>query len=358
MKINRNNYEAFFLDYLEQRLTEEQKHELMEFLKQHPDLQSELNDFQMIYVSPPPIQYPHKDKLKMTAETTLPPLRQDTVEQWIIAYYEGDLHSEQTQALKEFLLHNPEYDELFHIYKKFRLKADRQIQYEHKSLLKHKPKSISLQYLVIPLSIAATLAGFWFLLTRNNTMIHQPIHVVQKGQATMHISKLKHLVHLQNIRNLDVNPITITNHQNCSGNIVHSTVHSEKQNISSKTLNTVSSDSLTFVPIASIAMHNDNSVPQIYDKKELHLSIVSFEPDQQSGHEQKKRIELTILFNQTEKIIARLDKLFEKNTGTAQMLETGIKIINVLFDDLITIHTDTTQTKPMFCLSSICINFP
>ena len=40
--INRNNYEAFLLDYVEQNLTAELVAELMLFLEQNPDLKAEL----------------------------------------------------------------------------------------------------------------------------------------------------------------------------------------------------------------------------------------------------------------------------------------------------------------------------
>lgn len=44
MMINRNNYEAFFLDFIEGRLNEEQRAEVQLFLLKHPDLAAELED--------------------------------------------------------------------------------------------------------------------------------------------------------------------------------------------------------------------------------------------------------------------------------------------------------------------------
>ena len=47
-KIDKNNYEAYFLDYAEGNLTEPQLLLLNEFLKKHPALKSELEEFEII----------------------------------------------------------------------------------------------------------------------------------------------------------------------------------------------------------------------------------------------------------------------------------------------------------------------
>ena len=48
MKINRNNYEAYFLDYIEGTLGFAEKAELEAFLVINPDLKIELDNFETI----------------------------------------------------------------------------------------------------------------------------------------------------------------------------------------------------------------------------------------------------------------------------------------------------------------------
>lgn len=55
-KITRHNYEAFFLDYLEGNLSEAQKAELSVFLKEHPDLAEEIDDFELVSLKPEPAE--------------------------------------------------------------------------------------------------------------------------------------------------------------------------------------------------------------------------------------------------------------------------------------------------------------
>ncbi|MDA9072069.1 hypothetical protein N9J85_00060 [bacterium] len=47
-KIGLHNYEAWFLDYSEGNLTENQMMELEVFLEQHPNLKQELTDFEVV----------------------------------------------------------------------------------------------------------------------------------------------------------------------------------------------------------------------------------------------------------------------------------------------------------------------
>ena len=47
-KIGLHNYEAWFLDYSEGNLTENQMMELEVFLEQHPNLTQELTDFEVV----------------------------------------------------------------------------------------------------------------------------------------------------------------------------------------------------------------------------------------------------------------------------------------------------------------------
>ena len=67
MTINRNNYEAFFLDYRENNLTPEQVAELLIFLEQYPDLKEEFESFETIQMAPDKnIRFEVKESLKKT----------------------------------------------------------------------------------------------------------------------------------------------------------------------------------------------------------------------------------------------------------------------------------------------------
>ena len=60
MNIHINNYEAFFIDYLEGTLSSELVQELNSFLRIHPELKVELEDFAFIPLYDNQIKFENK----------------------------------------------------------------------------------------------------------------------------------------------------------------------------------------------------------------------------------------------------------------------------------------------------------
>lgn len=73
MKINRNNYESYFTDYLDGRLTAGEKSELQAFLLVNDDLRELLEDLETVKLKAPEIHYPHKFLLKQEENLRLQP---------------------------------------------------------------------------------------------------------------------------------------------------------------------------------------------------------------------------------------------------------------------------------------------
>ena len=63
MKINRDNYEAFFMDYLDGNLDESVVNDFIEFLQKNPDLKEELTSFESVSLRPENIVFNQKNKL-------------------------------------------------------------------------------------------------------------------------------------------------------------------------------------------------------------------------------------------------------------------------------------------------------
>ena len=72
MQINRENYEAYFIDYLEGNLDELLVDDFIEFIKLNPDLKEELDLFESLEAIPENIAFENKEGLykeKYDAET-------------------------------------------------------------------------------------------------------------------------------------------------------------------------------------------------------------------------------------------------------------------------------------------------
>jgi hypothetical protein len=132
MDISRKNYESFFIDYLDGRLSPEQVVELMSFLEENPDLKTELKDFEEINVEPGKIKFESKRSLKKAFI-----VNDSNFDDLCIASLEGDLTEEESTLFQNWLQQNPFKVREFELYKKTRLIPEK-ITFDFKSTLKRR----------------------------------------------------------------------------------------------------------------------------------------------------------------------------------------------------------------------------
>lgn len=138
MKINKDNYENWFLDYHEGSLTDEQKAEVIEFLDENPAFKEEFENFEMIMLDSNEANetFPSKGALKKNIIT------HENVGEYLISKIEGRLTSREQILLEDFLRMHPglrREEELFSLTK---ILPDTSIIFEDKKLLK-KPIPVS-----------------------------------------------------------------------------------------------------------------------------------------------------------------------------------------------------------------------
>ena len=135
-KIDLNNYEAYFLDFMEGTLSAEEKHDLFAFLALHPELKSEMEaDFGDLELSPEAITFEWKADLKIDENTLI--LTSNTVDDVMIASVEGQLSAAHDTELQHYIKANG-LEETFAYYKASILKADTTIVFAEKRKLKVK----------------------------------------------------------------------------------------------------------------------------------------------------------------------------------------------------------------------------
>lgn len=137
MKINRNNYEIWFLDYFEGRLSAAQKAELMAFLDLHYDLKEEFDHFENVSLPPSQkIVFDAKKSLKKPVIIEVGELNGKNYEEFFIGMLEGDLTEEQVVMVNVFLAKNPQLQKEFDIFNKTKISTDLSIQFPGKESLK------------------------------------------------------------------------------------------------------------------------------------------------------------------------------------------------------------------------------
>ena len=177
-EINLTNYEAYYLDYIENNLDNESRILFEEFLSQHPELiEEELDTLPNLIEVESRLNIHFKEDLKIFDENE--EITNSNIENFIIAHYEGILSSRKQEELTLILNNNPQLQILAEVYKKTFLQANLNEKYAKKSSLK-KGKTRSL-YLTIT-SIAAMFA-LTIYLTGIQTSNQHPIRVSSKKEV-------------------------------------------------------------------------------------------------------------------------------------------------------------------------------
>ena len=153
-KIDLNNYEAYFLDYMEGSLSAEEKYDLFAFLEKHPDLKEELElDVMDMELMPTSVTFDAKESLKVDADKLM--ITTGSVDELMIAAVEGQLSKSQKQQLETYVKDN-NLTKSYAYTKATQLKPDLSIQFEDKASLKQKTGLIiSMTWVTRVASIAA-----------------------------------------------------------------------------------------------------------------------------------------------------------------------------------------------------------
>ena len=130
MKINRNNYEAFFIDYLEGNLDEKMVDDFIEFLLQNPDLKEELSLFEAVSVQQEEITFNKKENLFKEKYDV-----ENEFNQAAIARLEGDISVSENAEFENYLSTHPEKQKENELFRVTKLHPDETIVFAGKNRL-------------------------------------------------------------------------------------------------------------------------------------------------------------------------------------------------------------------------------
>jgi hypothetical protein len=134
MQINKNNYQAWILDYAEGNLNNDQIKELLLFIKLNPEYKKEFDQFELIKLEYSDNQS-LSDKLKVSLKKTDIVINNSNIEEYAIKYLEGLLTHSEHLALKKYLYQHPEYEKLIAQYLRTKLHSGLNV-YEDKLFIK------------------------------------------------------------------------------------------------------------------------------------------------------------------------------------------------------------------------------
>jgi len=137
MKINRDNYEAYFLDYHEGQLSPEMVNEVLWFVENNPDVKDIFNEFEVVsLVGDENIVFEKKSALKKNEVHASSSIHELNYEEYLISETEGLLNNEQLESLNEFIAKNPHIAKERKLYSLAHLETENDIVFENKESLK------------------------------------------------------------------------------------------------------------------------------------------------------------------------------------------------------------------------------
>ena len=143
MKINRENYEAYFLDYHEGQLSPDMVEEVLYFVEQNPDLKNEFDEFEAVsLVMEQEITFEKKSSLKKNQVFATLQVNELNYEEYLVGETEGLLNTDQIASLDEFISINPQFEIDRRLYALTHLTPEIGFVFEAKESLKKKAISV------------------------------------------------------------------------------------------------------------------------------------------------------------------------------------------------------------------------
>ncbi|MBI1836502.1 MAG: hypothetical protein HYR91_04485 [Flavobacteriia bacterium] len=168
-QITIDNYEVFYLDFLDGNLSEVATQLLFDFLNKNPELKIDLDELAPFEIdSNKKLTFFEKSLLKDFNFQTVE-INDSTIEYLILANEEQLLPQVTQKRLSDYISNNSELKTIQNRYSKTHLKADLKVIYPDKNILKKERKTVPLWYSIA--GIAAALVGFFMLLNHNNSSI-------------------------------------------------------------------------------------------------------------------------------------------------------------------------------------------
>lgn len=170
--INMDNYEEYFLLYVDNELTAAEKASVEEFVKQHPELRPELDMFLDTRLDPDTIMFTGKDELLKTGDV----VNADNFEELQVQMLDGELDAQKCAELEAYHLTHTKAAENFEWLKKTKLPVESIIFPDKASLYRKERKpatiiSITWVRIAVAASVVLIAGLLWFQQNNDNVEI-------------------------------------------------------------------------------------------------------------------------------------------------------------------------------------------
>ncbi len=161
MNINRFNYEEYFLLYVDNELSTEERREVDSFVRENSDLREELEMLMQSVIRPDKkLIFDNKASLIKTA-SPVNPVNEINCEEYFILYGDNELTNEEKDWVEQFVYRHPQFQASFELFQAARLETPSEIVFPHKESLYRQEKDdrvIVMRWWKIAVAAAIVLA--------------------------------------------------------------------------------------------------------------------------------------------------------------------------------------------------------
>jgi len=193
MNIDRHNYEEYFLLYIDNELSVDQKKQVELFVRENPDLEEELVMLKQSRLIPDGSIVFDKKHLLMKEEIAADSANNSFInlnnyEQWLIMYVDDELNAQERLAVEKFARAHPHVQEEVTIFLQTKLQPE-EIVFPNKEILYKRETTvrvISMQWWKVAVAAVLVIAAGITLYSIFNKSTHKgiiPDSVASKGQA-------------------------------------------------------------------------------------------------------------------------------------------------------------------------------
>lgn len=139
MKLNRYNYEEYFILYLDNELGSEDRREVELFANEHPDLKAELDMLLQSKLTPDTdITFNNKESLLVRDSSAI---NLNNYEEWLLSYADNELTTEEIRDVERFIAAHPEVKTELDLFQKTKLQPEAIVFPDKESLYRKEEKA-------------------------------------------------------------------------------------------------------------------------------------------------------------------------------------------------------------------------
>ena len=136
MKINRDNYEEFFVLYIDKELIPAERAAVENFVIQNPDLKTELEMLGQTILPPDEMEtFGNKELLFRKEGEPAELINELNCEEFFVLYADNELNNDQNALVEEFIYRHPQYQKHFELIQEVKFQPEKHIVFPDKSIL-------------------------------------------------------------------------------------------------------------------------------------------------------------------------------------------------------------------------------